>query len=94
MAEQQNGHRKESLLLFARFAVVKGRSRSVAKSAYLNSVSNACEAATKSLSWTPGLSELQEEFPFIFIDKSTMAFLTGQNKDFGAVSQTNLTRVS
>ena len=47
------------------------------------------------------------EFPFNLIGKSTMAFLTGQswripkswytggaqNKDFGAVSQTDLTRV-
>ena len=33
MAERQIGHRKSSLVLFARFPVVKWRSRSVAKSA-------------------------------------------------------------
>ena len=33
MAERQTGHRKSSLVLFASFAVVKWRSRSVAKSA-------------------------------------------------------------
>ena len=60
----------------------------------LVTVSNVCEAAPKSLFRTPGLNELPEEFPFILIDKSTMAFLRGQNKDFGAVLQTNLTRVS
>ena len=50
--------------------------------------------------------EVRFEFPFIVIGKSTMAFLTGQswrvlkpwytcgaqNKDFGAISQTGLTR--
>ena len=63
-----------------------------------------------SLFWAPnGLNELREvllEFPFIYIGKLTMAFLTGQswgvypnhtqvgalNKDFGAVSKTDSTR--
>ena len=36
MAERQIGHRKSSLVVFARFPVVKWRSRSVAKSAYCN----------------------------------------------------------
>ena len=35
MAEQQIGHRKSSLVLSARFPVVKWRPRSVAKSTYL-----------------------------------------------------------
>ena len=34
MAERRIAHRKSSLVLFARFPVVKWRSRSVAKSAY------------------------------------------------------------
>ena len=34
MAQLQVGHRKSSLVLTARFLVVKWRSRSVAKSAY------------------------------------------------------------
>ena len=38
MAERQTGYRKASLVLFAGFAVVKWRSRSVAKSAYLYSL--------------------------------------------------------
>ena len=49
----------------------------------LTLVINVCEAATRSLFWTPnGLNELQEErfeFPFILIGKSTMTFLTGQS---------------
>ena len=38
MAQPQTGHRKSSLVLTARFPVVKWRSRSVAKSAYWGSV--------------------------------------------------------
>ena len=61
---------------------------------YLTSVSNVCEAEPMSMFWAPNeLNDLREVFSFILTDKSTMAFLKGQNKDFGAVSQTNLTRV-
>ena len=49
----------------------------------LTSFSNVCEAAARSLFWTPnGFNELPEvhfEFPFILIGKLTMAFLTGQS---------------
>ena len=70
----------------------------------LTLVSNICEEEPISLFWAPnGLHEL----PFILIGKLTIAFLTGrlwrvvtswytdraQNKDFDAVSQTDLTRV-
>ena len=46
-------------------------------------VSNACEAAPRSLFWAPnGLNELPEvccKFPFILIGQSIMAFLTVQS---------------
>jgi len=69
----------------------------------LTSVSNVCEEALMSLFWAPKeLNELPEErfeFPFILFGKSTLAWrvlksrYTGeaQNKDFGAVSQPDLT---
>ena len=41
----------------------------------LASVSNVCEAASRSLFWANGLNELPE-FPFNLIGKSTMAFFT------------------
>ena len=61
------------------------------------------QAAPKSLFWAPGgLDELPKvhfEFHFISIGKSTMAFfyrlvtVMARNKNFDAVSQTDLTRV-
>ena len=52
----------------------------------LTSVSTFCKAAPVSLFWAHnGLNELPEmhfEFPSILIDKSTMAFLTGQSKSW------------
>ena len=74
----------------------------------LTLVSNVCEAAPKSLFWVPsGLNELPEmcfEFSFNLIDKLTMFFFNrpimthtpkqdgAQDKDFSAVSQTDLMR--
>ena len=77
----------------------------------LTLVSNVCEAALISWFWASNrlnkLPEVHFEFPFILIDKSTVASLTGQswrvlkswytggphNNDFRAVLQMNLTRV-
>ena len=77
----------------------------------LTLVSTVCEAALISWFWASNrlnkLPEVHFEFPFILIDKSTVASLTGQswrvlkswytggphNNDFRAVLQMNLTRV-
>ena len=49
----------------------------------VTSVSNVCEAAPRSLFWAPNghgeLPEVRFEFPFVWIGKSTMAFLKGQS---------------
>ena len=49
MAELQICHRKSSLVLFARFPVVKWRSRSVAKSEFTQQEDRNCEEDGKTL---------------------------------------------
>ena len=60
----------------------------------LTSVSNVCEAAPMSLSWAPnGLNELPFQRANHDAYSNFGAQVGAKNKDFGAVSQTELTRV-
>ena len=63
----------------------------------LNLASNVCEAAPRTVLWTPdGVNKLPKvclEFPFNLIGQSNNGFLTGQPRcDFSTGSQTELTR--